>query len=180
MVERPIVPASDRGGVLVSAGGGRVGARLLETAATAARLCQGEAWDLVGGSALDDPSRVALAAVMGEAGHVHSHLADLPERLASCRLSVSQAGYNTVTEALMGAAPMVLVPFAPPGETEQRLRAQRLAELGRAVAVDAADLTPAVLLEAGRRAMAQDTAIGREWSFDGAAVSAAAILDLCR
>lgn len=182
VLDRLLAPAGRRAGVLVSAGGGRVGSRLLQAAAAARSGCRlaGEAWHLVGGAALAEPDRAALAAMLGPAGRVDAHLPDLPERLAACRLSVSQAGYNTVAEALMGAAPMVLVPFADGGETEQHRRASRLAELGRAVLVEPGQLTPERLAAAIDRAEDQDTGIGRDWAFDGAAVSARVIGEMVR
>ncbi|WP_222184121.1 glycosyltransferase family protein [Geminicoccus harenae] len=182
VLDRPVRPAPVRRGILVSAGGGRVGGRLLEAAAVCridGALAR-EPWQLVGGAALKDAERARLAALRGRSGRVDAHLSDLPEQLAGCRVSVSQAGYNTVAEALMAAAPMVLVPYAAGGETEQRRRAARLVELGRAVLLDEAGLTPGQLALAIARAAEQDVAISQAWAFDGAAASAELILELLR
>nr|WP_242521718.1 glycosyltransferase [Motiliproteus sp. SC1-56] len=51
---------------------------------------------------------------------------DFSERLARCRLSISQAGYNTVMDLLRAGCPALLVPFEGNGETEQRMRSERL------------------------------------------------------
>lgn len=174
IVDRPTRPAPRRHGILVSAGGGRVGAGLLQVAA---RACAsgaggGEPWHLVGGAALTEPDRAGLQAMLGPSGRIDAHLFDLPARLAACRLSISQAGYNTVAEALMGGAPMVLVPFAEAGETEQGCRASRLASLDRAVMLEADGLTSDRLAAAIDLALRQDTRIGQDWAFDGAATSA--------
>ena len=50
-------------------------------------------------------------------------LPDLPARLKTARLSVSQAGYNTVADILSAGCHAVLVPYASGGETEQTQRA---------------------------------------------------------
>ncbi len=50
--------------------------------------------------------------------------------LARSRLSVSQAGYNTVMEILAVGARALVLPFAEGAESEQSLRARLLAERG--------------------------------------------------
>lgn len=74
--------------------------------------------------------------------------ADFPALLANCRMSVSQAGYNTVMDIMNAKARAVLVPFVGRGETEQSLRAARLAERGLAQLVAEPDLTPSRLAAA--------------------------------
>ncbi len=68
---------------------------------------------------------------------------DFAALLAGCRVSVSQAGYNTVLDILAARARAVLVPFAAERETEQLLRAERLAARGAAELVRESELTPA-------------------------------------
>jgi predicted glycosyltransferase len=62
--------------------------------------------------------------------------------LKRARLSVSQAGYNTVLDILIAGVPAVFVPFAQINETEQTQRAEALAKHGRAVVTPEANLTP--------------------------------------
>ena len=57
-------------------------------------------------------------------------------------MSVSQAGYNTVLDILAAHARAVLVPFAAERETEQLLRAERLAALGAVDLVRESELSP--------------------------------------
>ncbi|HEX2525778.1 MAG TPA: glycosyltransferase [Geminicoccus sp.] len=180
VLDRPVTPAAMRSGVLISAGGGRVGRDLLQVAASARvhSSLAGEPWHIIGGAALSETDQCLLREKLGPNGRVDRHLDDLPERLANCRVSVSQAGYNTVAEALMGAAGMVLVPFADGGESEQPRRARRLADLGRAVTLTADGLGSADLAAAIERADRQDRRIGCNWSFDGATVSARLIQEL--
>ena len=73
--------------------------------------------------------------------------------LRCCRVSVSQAGYNTMLDILAARAPAVVVPFASERETEQRLRAERLANRGVLELVPETDLTPARLARAIERAI---------------------------
>ena len=71
----------------------------------------------------------AGAAMCGRWHHRRAQSARISRRLLGrCRLSVSQAGYNTVMETLQAGARAVMVPFAGGAETEQALRAQVLAE----------------------------------------------------
>ena len=45
-------------------------------------------------------------------------------------VSVSQCGYNTALDVLVAQVPAIMVPYAPPGENEQRRRADTLLRLG--------------------------------------------------
>ena len=154
-VVTPVAPPAAAGSeVLVSAGGGAVGKRLLETAVAAREqtLLRGSTWRLLAGincSEADfrDLGRLAKAGVLIERSR-----ADFQELLASCALSVSQAGYNTVAETLQARVRSVLVPFAAGGETEQTMRAELLAARAAAVVVPEAALTPEALAHAVNRA----------------------------
>jgi predicted glycosyltransferase len=73
---------------------------------------------------------------------------DFRSLLARGRLSISQAGYNTVLEVLAAGIPAVVVPFAAGSETEQSLRARLLAARGALTVVEEAALTPASLAAA--------------------------------
>jgi predicted glycosyltransferase len=95
-------------------------------------------------------------------------------------VSVSQAGYNTVLDILGARTHAVLVPFAAERETEQLVRAERLAELGAAELVREAELSPRSLAAAIERAAARDPATVAI-DTDGAMHSARAIVAMiCR
>ncbi len=79
--------------------------------------------------------------------------------LRRCRVSVSQAGYNTVLDILGAGARAVLVPFAEMRETEQTLRAERLAAAGVAEIVTPAALSPDRLAAAIERAVQRPPAV---------------------
>lgn len=150
--------------VVVSVGGGAVGARLLE-AALAARpltLLASARWLVLTGPNASGPTLSAGAGVS-----VRPFVPDLAARLARARVSVSQAGYNTVTDLLAARCRAVLVPYAEGGETEQARRAALLAERGLAVALDEAALDPATLAAAIDEALTMP-APEADLSLDGA------------
>jgi predicted glycosyltransferase len=139
------------GEVLVSAGGGAVGRRLLETAIRARPLTQlrDRVWRILAGVNASD-----LTGLQGEGLIVERARDDFMLRLRNCVLSVSQAGYNTVLETLQAGARAVLVPFAGGAESEQTLRARLLAERGLVQVVEEDVLTTATLAAAIDRAAA--------------------------
>jgi predicted glycosyltransferase len=179
VVEVPRVARRDRaqGEVLVSAGGGAVGAPLLR-AALAARPLSGlrdRHWRLIAGQNLPDPDYQALAAAIGTDPGItlERHRADFTQLLASCHVSLSQGGYNTVMEILALETPAVIVPFAEGAESEQALRARLLAERGVLDCVETFD--PATLATAlDRRAGIGGT--GLALALNGADRSAAILL----
>lgn len=143
--KRPISGAhSADNKVIVSAGGGAVGARLLETA-LAARPLTGLAhypWQLLAGANLDAETFERLRASAPDGVTVEHARPDFPALLGAAAVSVSQAGYNTVMDLVKTRARAVLVPFVGEGETEQSLRAERLAEHGWAQIVEERSLSP--------------------------------------
>lgn len=145
-----------KGEVIVSAGGGAVGAPLLH-AAIAARPSTALAdrrWRLLVGPNMPEAERAALAASAGEGIIVEPVRADFPSLLRNAALSISQAGYNTVVETLCHGDRAVLVPFGTARETEQADRARVLVERGMVAAVAPDDVTPASLAAAIARAWA--------------------------
>ena len=136
--------------VLVSTGGGAVGQALIE-AALAARPLSGVAerpWRILVGRNLPQAAFERARAAAPAGVIVERARADFRSLLARCRLSVSQAGYNTVLDVVMAGVPAVLVPFATEGEREQSLRADLLAERGYLRHLPAETLTPQSLAEA--------------------------------
>lgn len=164
--------------VLVSAGGGAVGLPLLLAAIHARPLTRlaGRQWRVlvgpgIGAAAFADLT--ALASSLHGAGMVvERNRADFPALLRRCRVSVSQAGYNTVMETLQAATRAVLVPFAGADETEQTLRARLLADRGWVDLVEEAALTPAALAQAVDRAAARPPLTPGQVRLDGADASA--------
>ncbi len=156
--------------IIVSAGGGAVGRRLLDCAVAARALsrARGRTWRILTAETGLAPRQEAGLVVEG-------NRADFPSLLARAQLSVSQAGYNTIVDLLNARARAVLVPFAEHHETEQSQRAQALAAHGLATCLAEDAVTPASL------AAAIDAAIARPRPthairLDGAARTAASIM----
>jgi len=130
--------------VLVSAGGGAVGQRLIPIVEAARQhsALRDRPWTIVTGPLSDGtmPSSDGVTRVRS--------LPDFPMRLAHAAVSVSQAGYNTLAEALIARTPSVVVPFETDREQEQITRARRLASLGLVELVREDDITPLLLAQA--------------------------------
>ena len=145
-----------KGEVIVSAGGGAVGAPLLHAAIAARPLSSlaDRRWRLLVGPNMPEAERAALAASAGEGIIVEPVRADFPSLLRNAALSISQAGYNTVVETLCHGDRAVLVPFGTARETEQADRARVLVERGMVASVAPDDLAPASLAAAIDKAWA--------------------------
>lgn len=159
--------------VIVSVGGGAVGARLLETSLAAREMSDNRSrlWRiLVGGDVPPEVrTRLLQAGISGVV--VEPARADFPGLLARCHVSVSQAGYNTVVDLLTAGARAVLVPFAGGGEAEQTLRADLLAQRGWADVVHEGALSPARLAAAVDRAASRPRLAPGKIACGGAAAS---------
>ncbi len=143
---------SERFDVIVSAGGGAVGEALLRCALAARPLSRlaDASWLVVTGPNRPD----APLPGCGPGVTVRTFVPDLASRFRAARLSISQAGYNTVADLL--SAPgcrSVLVPHAAGGESEQSRRAGLLAERRLAVALDENALDPGAMAAAIARAL---------------------------
>ncbi len=138
-------PHRQEGGeVIVSAGGGAVGRDLLHAALAARDQCALalNPWRLITGPNLPDPEFEELAMAAPDGVIVERFRKDFRQRLGVAALSISQAGYNTSADVLQAQIPAVLVPFTGEGrESEQRMRADRLQDLGLAIALDDLTLT---------------------------------------
>ena len=152
--EHRAAPTSGRGEVLVSAGGGAVGRRLLLAAMRAreATLLRAATWRVLAGIHCSEADFRELARAAADGIVLERNREDFPALLGHCALSISQAGYNTVAETLRARARAVLVPFAGSGESEQPLRAELLAERGAATVLAEKALTPENLAAAINRA----------------------------
>lgn len=165
-------PDAGRDEVVVSVGGGAVGAPLLKAAIAARPMTalKDRRWRLLLGGNLPDAERAALAA--GQGVVVEPARADFPRLLSNAVLSISQAGYNTVMETLRYADRAVLVPFSTERETEQSDRARLLMERGMAVMVDGGTLSGERLAEGIEQALAGPSLRSfAPCDFDGAAAT---------
>jgi predicted glycosyltransferase len=118
--------------ILVSAGGGAVGGPLLRAALAARPATRAAAapWRLITGPNLPAGELADLEAAAPAGVVIERFRPDFPALLARSRLSLSQAGYNTVMDILATGARALVIPFAEGAESEQSLRARLLAERG--------------------------------------------------
>jgi predicted glycosyltransferase len=132
-VAEAVPPAAAEGEeVLVSAGGGAVGGPLLRAALAARPATRAAAapWRLITGPNLPAGELADLEAAAPSGVVIERFRPDFPVLLARSRLSLSQAGYNTVMDILATGARALVIPFAEGAESEQSLRARLLAERG--------------------------------------------------
>ncbi|MFC6790187.1 glycosyltransferase [Methylobacterium komagatae] len=138
---------AERKGILVAAGSSAAGLGLFRAAVEAARLRPDLGWRLLVGHGIPDETLATLSGSLPP-GTVMRARPDYRALLAQASVSVSQCGYNTAVDLLVTDTPAVLVPFEAGRETEQRLRAERLAALSRARIVPEEELSAKALLAA--------------------------------
>jgi predicted glycosyltransferase len=160
-VARP-VPSEPAGDLpddylLVTAGGGADGFRLLSTVLRALvdRPIQ-RTTVLVAGPMMPE----VHVATLRELGHgldvrIEEFRNDLDAVVAGAAAVVSMAGYNTVAEVLRAGKRALLVPRSRPSE-EQLVRARLVAEAGLATLLPAEQLTPGRMARALSRLLAAD------------------------
>jgi len=173
---RPEAALEARAEVLVSAGGGRVGEALLRAALEAARTPAGLTWRLLAGPGIAEPAFNALRLGAPQGAVVERNRRDFGALLASCRVSVSQAGYNTMVDLLRARARAVVVPFAAVGEREQGIRARLFAARGLVRVLEPEVLSGSALAAAVEAAAASVRPVAEGVRLDGAEVSARLIV----
>jgi predicted glycosyltransferase len=161
--------------VIVSAGGSATGLRLLGTALAAKPLSDFAElhWRLLVSPAIAATDFDALRRLAGEGVSIERNRPDFSALVKRARLSISQAGYNTITDILNSDTAAVVIPYAEADEIEQTLRAQALQRRGRLIALPEAELDAATLAQAMSAALTQDTRL--EVDLNGAGNSAAMI-----
>lgn len=149
---RPAPPEGDGDDeIIISCGGGAVAKGLIEASLVARPLSRRASeltWRVLIGHDVPDGTFEDYRNMAGPGLIVERARPDFPGLLNRARLSVSQAGYNTVLDILIAGVPAVFVPFAQVKETEQAQRADALAAHGRAVTVSEKGLTPEALAAA--------------------------------
>jgi predicted glycosyltransferase len=154
---KPGLPGT--GEIVVSAGGGDVGAALYETAIAAAAQRPDRRWRLLigGGRAVAEIARLqSLAAAVLGAGALGADARviieparpEFRDMLCNAAASVSLCGYNTALDLLAAGTPGVFVPFDAGAEVEQGIRAHQLAKRPHFAVVPNASLQPETLLAA--------------------------------
>jgi len=168
--------------LLVSAGGGIVGARLFNTALAAREhLVQPLPLRIVAGPFLPEPQWLALQRrCRGLPGvTLVRHVPDMVAEMRMARASLSQCGYNTALDLVLAGVPALVAPYDTATENEQRQRAERLHALGALQCLATDELHPrglAAAIERLLRFRPRPTAL----ALDGVERSAQALIDLLR
>lgn len=162
--------------VLVSAGGSDTGLGILHTAlhARPRSACSELRWRLLVSPAIDAAAFAELQRHGDENVIVERNRPDFSELVRRARLSISQAGYNTMVDVLSSNAAAVVIPYAEGREVEQSLRAQALQQRGRVIALAQSALDPKTLASAIEDALKLDCDLRVD--LDGAAQSARQVL----
>jgi predicted glycosyltransferase len=177
----PVEPSAEKYDVVVSAGGGAAGSLIVRAAVAAARISTaGRRWMLITGPNLPQSDFDAATAAAPAKVEIARFRRDFPALLASCELSVSQSGYNTVGDVLQAGCRAIYVPFAAGGETEQAVRAERLQRIGLCTAIAEDDLTPERLAAAIEQELARPKPASHTLDLDGARKSAALLRERLR
>ena len=176
----PPAPAMRKFSVVVSAGGGAVGGALVQAAIDASRhLPSLDTWCVITGPNLPQYEFEHLVDSAPPNVSVERFCEDFTSILATAQLSISQAGYNTVTDILQAGCRAVLVPFSSGGETEQAARAARLEQLAVATVLSEEQLSTPHLITAIQQTLANTQPVS-PLSIDtnGASNTASALLKL--
>jgi predicted glycosyltransferase len=170
LVVPPLAPEpSETFDIIASAGGGAVGLDLIRAARDAAAVLPVHyRWLLVTGPNLPEADFTALL----QNAPVNVTLArfrrDFPSLLRGAKVSISQAGYNTVGDLLRTDCRSILIPFVAGGETEQTVRAERLKALGLADILPEEGLTAGDVANAVEKALAAPKQRATKLDLDGA------------
>jgi len=161
--------------IVASAGGGNVGAPLLEAVIRAfSRLERGNCrLQVFTGPFLSPRDFDGLKKMAPARVQVDKFTTDFISCLAAADLSVSMGGYNTTMNLLATRVPALLWPFSQ--NREQRLRARRLADRGVLTVLQDADLQPDRLAAMMDQKLSHSARPAVTIDLDGAASTARAI-----
>ncbi|MFK7854430.1 MAG: glycosyltransferase family protein [Granulosicoccus sp.] len=153
---RPVEP-SQQFDIVVSAGGGAVGGVLVNTAIDASVLLPDfYSWCVITGPNLSIDEFDSISKKAPGNVTVERFRSDFSSLLTVARLSISQAGYNTVNDVLQARCRSILVPYSAQGETEQADRAALLQKLELASVINSDSIGAVEFSKVVRSVLAQD------------------------
>jgi predicted glycosyltransferase len=156
--------------IVASAGGGKVGFVLLDAVIQAFERMlletQGVHLQVFTGPFMDDDAAWRLQERATDRITVSRFTPDFPAFLCAADLSVSMAGYNTCMNILAARVPSLVWPFSQ--NREQRLRAERISEMGAMRILEDSDLEPDLLADLMSRILSDGIRPGYSVDLDGA------------
>jgi predicted glycosyltransferase len=172
----PAAEPSEIFDIVASAGGGAVGLELIRAARDAAAMFpENYRWLLVTGPNLPESDFHSLSQEASENVTLTRFRKDFPSLLRGAKVSISQAGYNTVGDLLRTDCRMILIPFIAGGETEQAVRAERLQAMGLAAILPEKGLTAERVAAAVRQALSAPARRAAALDLTGAETTASII-----
>ena len=158
---------------VVSAGGGKVGDRLIEAVLGAIPMMKSHGqtrFIVFTGPYLGAMEFARMKRMAGDRASLRRFSNDFLSYLKAADFSVSMAGYNTTMNILASRVPALVWPF--PQNREQRMRAERLAEFDALSVLSEKDLDPSRLAELMDGIKDDSFPSGIEFGLDGAASTA--------
>ena len=157
-----------KGEIVVSAGGGDVGAKLFKTAIAAAVQDPKRTWRILVGGANAQTKIKKLIPTAPANVQIEAARPDFRQVLNHANVSVSMCGYNTALDILQTGVSAVFVPFDAGGEVEQSLRAKALSEQSNIAVLKDADLSVETLILAIQKIQNLNSTYKPKARFDGA------------
>jgi predicted glycosyltransferase len=159
--------------IVASAGGGSVGAPLLESVVKAFHqldTATAKYLRIYTGPYMAENDFANLKSQSSQSIRVEEFSADFISYLAAADLSISMAGYNTSMNILAAGTPALVWPFSQ--NREQQMRANRLAELGALKVLSDPDLSPERLAKIIDQVLSQKSRAAIDVNLNGAANTA--------
>ncbi|MCU0569929.1 MAG: glycosyl transferase [Oculatellaceae cyanobacterium Prado106] len=133
--------------ILTSVGGGRFGHELLDCVAQASAILEDQIphhIQMFTGPFCPDAVLERMQAIAQTRSNltVDRYTPNLLQYMRQADLSISMAGYNTTMNILSTGTRAMLLPFTGNDDQEQRIRSERLEELGVVQVIRSADLNP--------------------------------------
>jgi len=157
--------------IIVSAGGGDVGAHVFDTCLAAAERDPSRRWRLLLGGQNAVARSDALMQTAPANVVIEPARPEFRQMLYHAAASVSLCGYNTALDVLQSGVRAVFIPFDAGNEVEQGLRADSLAQMTGINVLRNADLTPDSLLATLKTVLDSRPRAARSSGFDGAAMT---------
>jgi predicted glycosyltransferase len=173
-MRRQLQIGPDESLILASAGGGNVGAPLLEAVLCAfdrLRVKKRPYLKVFTGPYVDQGEFKKLKRLAGKDVEINKFSPDFLACMAAADLSVSMGGYNTTMNILATGVPALVWPF--PQNREQRMRAARLEQMGLLKIVAGEDLDPDRLAAMMARGLSAAKRLPAQIDLNGAAHTAA-------
>ncbi|MAR79639.1 MAG: hypothetical protein CMM18_05365 [Rhodospirillaceae bacterium] len=159
--------------ILVSAGGGAVGKKIIVNAIKASSLFfdQDFTWRILIGLNENDQNKKEYSKLAHQTGKkiiIEYFTENFNILLSNCLVSISQAGYNTFLEAISCKVKSIFIPYAEDIKSDQIIRARSFSSLNFIKYIDEKDLNPSKIKDSIIELMKQEDREFNLPNFDGA------------